>query len=47
MARILGIDIDQTIRITFMIGPALGGLRQVLWSVCTMEPYGSTWGLFS
>ena len=30
MARILGIDIDQTIRITFMIGPALGAAAGVM-----------------
>ncbi len=30
MARILDIDIDQTIRITFMIGPALGGSAGVM-----------------
>lgn len=30
MARMLGIDIDQTIRITFMIGPALGAAAGVM-----------------
>jgi branched-chain amino acid transport system permease protein len=30
MARILGINIDQTIRITFMIGPALGAAAGVM-----------------
>ena len=30
MARILGIDIDLTIRITFMIGPALGAAAGVM-----------------
>jgi len=30
MARMLGIDIDKTIRTTFMIGPALGGAAGVM-----------------
>ena len=30
MARILGIDIDNTIRVTFMIGPALGAAAGVM-----------------
>jgi len=30
MARMLGIDIDQTIRITFIIGPALGAAAGVM-----------------
>jgi len=30
MSRLLGIDIDQTIRITFMIGPALGAAAGVM-----------------
>jgi branched-chain amino acid transport system permease protein len=30
MARMLGIDIDQTIRITFMIGPGLGAAAGVM-----------------
>jgi branched-chain amino acid transport system permease protein len=30
MARMLGIDIDRTIRVTFMIGPALGAVAGVM-----------------
>ena len=41
MARILGINIDKTIRVTFMIGPALGaaaGPGRVRLSLRTAPP---------